>query len=90
VPRAPKPDRSEHQRIGELGMTLHSFWTPKLLMVYDLVQQQNIKTSKIQKNEFGENAFTFVGPDGVAWQIIEKTTSQNKPVKKLEFTFLKN
>ena len=90
APRAPKPDRSEHQRIGELGMTLHSFWTPKLQMVYDLVQKQGIKTSKMIKNEFGENSFVFVGPDGVAWQIIERKESQHKPVIKLEFTFLKN
>ncbi|TAG58918.1 MAG: hypothetical protein EAZ29_00260, partial [Runella slithyformis] len=90
APRAPKPDRSEHQRIGEMGMTLHSFYTPKLQMVYDLVQKQGIKTSKILKNEFKENAFVFVGPDGAAWQIIERQESQHKPSTKLEFTFLKN
>jgi hypothetical protein len=90
VPRAPKPDRSAHQRIGALGMTLHSFWTPKLQMVYDLIVKQNIKPSKIIKNEFAENSFVFIGPDGVAWQIIEKNNSQHKPIKKLEFTFLKN
>lgn len=90
APRAPKPDRSAHQRIGELGMTLHSFWTPKLQMVYDLLLKQNIKPSKIQKNEFGENSFVFVGPDGVAWQIIEKNSSQHQPKTKLEFTFLRN
>jgi uncharacterized glyoxalase superfamily protein PhnB len=90
VPRANKPDRSAHQRIGELGISLHSFWTPKLKLVYDLVQQQGIKPSKILKNEFGENAFVFVGPDGVAWQIIEKTSTTHAPVKILETKFLKN
>ena len=90
VPRANKPDRSEHQRIGELGMTLHSFYTPKLQMVYDLILKQNIKTSKIQKNEFGENTFVFTGPDGAAWQIIEKKSTDYKPLTKLELTFLKN
>ena len=27
---SPKPDRSAHQRVGELGITLHSFYTAKL------------------------------------------------------------
>jgi hypothetical protein len=90
VSRTTKPDRSEHQKIGALGMTLHSFFTPKLQMVYDLILKQNIKPSKILKNEFNENSFVFVGPDGVAWQIIEKNNTQNKPITKLEFKFLKN
>ena len=90
APRSTKPDRSEHQKIGELGITLHSFFTPKLSMVYDLILKQGIKPSKIQKNEFNENSFVFMGPDGASWQIIEKTTTQNQPKKELKFTFLKN
>lgn len=91
VPRGgASKDRSEHQRIGELGMTLHSFYTPKLTMVLDLLQKQGIKPSKIQKNEFGENAFVFVGPDGVAWQIIEKFDTKNKPVTKFESKAVNN
>ncbi len=85
VPRGPKPDRSEHQRVGELGITLHSFHTPKLALVYDLVVKQGIKPTKILKNELNENCFTFVGPDGVAWQIIEKTETKSKPATKREF-----
>lgn len=85
VPRAPKPDRSEHQRIGELGITLHSLWTPKLKMVHELLQKQGIKPTAIQKNEFGENSFVFTGPDGVSWQIIEKTNTKFKPETKREF-----
>ncbi|MCS6967350.1 MAG: hypothetical protein RMJ44_02900 [Cytophagales bacterium] len=85
VPRAPKPDHSQHQRIGELGITLHSLWTPKLRMVYDLLKKQGIQPSAIQQNEFGENSFIFTGPDGVSWQIIEKTSTKFKPVTKREF-----
>ncbi len=73
IPRNPKPDRSEHQRIGELGITLHSLYTPKLQMVYDLIKEQNINPTEIQANEFGERCFLFTGPDGASWQIIEKT-----------------
>jgi hypothetical protein len=90
VPRANKPDRSEHQRIGALGITLHSFFAPNIQKIYDNLLNMKIKLSKVQKNEFGEKAFTFTGPDGVAWQIIEKTEPKNKPLKKLDFKFNQN
>ena len=90
VTRGTKPDLTEHQRIGELGITLHSLSTPKLLMVYDLIKKQGIIPTKIQKNEFNEQSFTFKGTDGVNWQIIEKLESKHKPVTKLEFKFLNN
>ncbi len=81
-----KTDRSAHQRIGEKGITLHSFYTPKLSMVYELVTKHNLKPTKIQKNEFGERSFIFTGPAGISWQIIEKTTApKNTPVTKLDF-----
>lgn len=91
IPRGPKPDRSAHQRVGELGVTLHSLFTPKLAMVYDLVQKDNrLTATAIQKNEFGENCFNFFDQAGVSWQIIEKKTMQNKPVTKVEFVFTNN
>jgi hypothetical protein len=91
IPQQYKPDRTEHQRIGELGITLHSFYTPKLKMVYDNLVKLNIKPTAIQKNEFNENSFVFKGPDGVSWQIIEKLTpTKYTPVKKLEMKMTKN
>ena len=90
VPRATKPDRSDHQRPGELGITLHSFYTQKLLVVYENVQKASIKSSKILKNEFNESAFVFTGPDGATWQIIEKKQTKNQPALKLETKFNKN
>jgi hypothetical protein len=84
IPQQTKPDRSEHQRVGELGITLHSLFTPKLAMVHDLIKKQNISPTPIQKNEFGESSFFFKSPDGVSWQIIEKMESKNKPVTKFE------
>jgi hypothetical protein len=86
IPRGAKPDRSAHQRIGEMGITLHSFYTPKLDMVYDLVKKDSrLKATTIQKNEFGERSFVFSDTAGISWQIIEKTTTKHKPVTKLEF-----
>jgi uncharacterized glyoxalase superfamily protein PhnB len=89
-PQQPVPDKSEHQRIGELGMTLHSFYTNKLEMVYVLVQKEGIKPTVIQKNEFGERSFVFTGPDGVNWQIIEKMETTNKPKTVFEMTRIGN
>jgi hypothetical protein len=90
VARGAKQDESEHQRIGEMGITLHSFFTPKLNFVYDLIKKSNIVPSKILKNEFGESSFVFKGLDGVNWQIIEKTETKHKPELKLNFQYLKN
>ncbi len=85
IPQQAKPDRSEHQRIGELGITLHSFYTPKLEMVQGLLQRQGITTTPFVKNEFDEKCFVFKGPDGSSWQIIEKLTpTKNVPVVKFE------
>ena len=91
VPQQAKPDRSAHQRIGELGITLHSFYTPKLKMVYDNLVKLGIKPMDIQKNEFKENSFVFKGPDGVSWQIIERlTATKYTPTKKLEMKLTNN
>jgi hypothetical protein len=90
IPLQPKPDHTANQRIGELGITLHSFYTPKLKMVYDNLIKLNIKPTAIQKNEFGEMSFVFKAPDGVSWQIIEKMSVKNPPVKKLETKLTNN
>jgi len=87
APRFPKADLSEEQKIGKLGITLHSLYTPKLPMVAQLLKQQSIKISKIQKNEFGERSIVFTGPDGANWQIIERKEPPTFPVKtKVEFS----
>ncbi len=91
IPRGQKPDRSAHQRVGELGMTLHTFHTPKLDIVYGLVKQDSrLTATAIQKNELGERCFNFRDSAGVSWQIIEKMSTKNKPVTKLEFTSTNN
>ena len=79
-----KPNASAHQRLGEPGITMHSFYTPKLLYVHELVTKHGLKPTGIQKNEFGEMSFLFRGPEGATWQIIEKTTTSNKPVTELK------
>jgi hypothetical protein len=89
IPQQSKPDRSEHQRIGELGITLHSFYTPKLEMVLELIKKQNLTPTVILNNEFGERCFVFKGTDGTSWQIIEKKIpTKNTPVTKLEMKLI--
>lgn len=79
MPRGPKPDHSTRQKPGEMGITLHSFYTPKLVYVHSLVQKHGLHPTPIQKNEFGENSFVFRGPEGASWQIIEKFQVRNLP-----------
>ncbi len=91
MPRGPKPDRSMHQRMGELGLTLHSFYTAKLDYIFSLVKKHGLKASEILKNEFDERCFVFCGPEGASWQIIEKLIPpKNIPKIKTAFVFTKD
>lgn len=86
IPNGVKTNRSKQQRIGEKGITLHSFYTPKLKMVHELVSEHELNPSEIQENEFGELSFVFSDTAGVSWQIIEKTKpTKNPPITELEF-----
>lgn len=90
VPRGNKLDRSAHQRVGELGITLHSFYTAKLEDVYQRVQADaTLKSSEIVENEFGERSFVFRGPAGCSWQIIEKISTKHQPLTELKFEVVK-
>ena len=78
-------DRSNHQRVGELGITLHSLFTPKLSEVHRLAIQGGLAPTEIMDNEFGEKSFLFTGPDGVTWQILEAPKLNAPPVTELNF-----
>lgn len=77
-------DRSARQRPGELGITLHSFWTPRLKLVRERALDAGLSPSAIRENEFGERSFLLRGPDGVSWQLIERRESVNPPVTEFE------
>ncbi|WP_298487435.1 hypothetical protein [uncultured Maribacter sp.] len=86
IPRGDKTNKSDKQKVGEKGITLHSFYTPKLKMVHKLVLEHKLNPTQILKNEFEENAFVFKDTAGVSWQIIEKTEpTKNTPIQELEF-----
>ncbi len=86
IPRGAKTNKTENQRIGEKGITLHSFYTAKLNFVHDLVvSHKNLTSTTIQKNEFGEQSFILKDNAGVNFQIIErKTPPKSKPKTVLE------
>jgi hypothetical protein len=91
MPRGPKPNHSARQRIGELGLTLHSFYTKKLDYIYLLVKRHGLIPSAIRKNEFGERSFVVTGPEGAHWQLIERLTEpRTLPVMKSEFVFTRD
>ena len=65
-------DRSARQRPGELGITLHSLWTPRLEALHQRAQSFDLSVSPLRANEFGERSFLLRGPDGATWQVIER------------------
>ena len=83
-------DRSARQRPGELGITLHSLWTPTLSKVHALAQDHGLSPTAIARNEFGEKSFLMRGPDGVSWQIIQRAGAKNSAVTKFEFQKVNN
>jgi hypothetical protein len=84
MPRGAKPDRQANQRPGEMGITLHSFTVPDIASLHARVTAAKLNPTPVLPDEFGEPSFTFRGPEGTTWQIIEKKESKNKPVTKLQ------
>jgi hypothetical protein len=78
------------QRSGELGITLHSVYTPKLEMVHGLAREHGLEITDITKNEFGDTSFVIWVPDGSAWQVISRSGSQHPPVLEFELVPVNN
>jgi len=90
IPTTVKTDRSDRQKIGRPGITLHSFYTDKLSDVHRLVTDHNLEPTVIMKNEFGEDCFLFTGPGGCSWQIISKSSTNHIPITELKFELTNN
>ena len=81
APRDVRTARAQHQRVGELGITLHSLYTDKLQALHSSAKRAGLKPSTLQNNEFGELSFVFTGPDSATWQILAlKKPPKNAPV----------
>ena len=72
-------DRSARQRPGELGITLHSLWTPRLRQVHRLAERAGLNPDAMRSNEFNERSFLLRGPDGATWQVIQRDGSVWQP-----------
>ena len=83
-------DRSARQRPGELGITLHSLWTPRLEQVHRLALGAGLSPGAVQRNEFDEPSFLVRGPDGASWQIIQRERSVWQPVTEFELVDVDN
>ncbi len=83
-------DRSHRQRIGELGITLHSLWTPNVTLIHRLAKENGLAPPPIGANEFGEPSFLLTGPDGVSWQIIGKNVKMGDPVTEFKIEAVNN
>lgn len=80
MPVDPRADRSDRQRPGYSGITAHTFYTPRLGLVWASVTEAGLEPTPIMPNEFGERCFVFRGPEGNTWQVIEKITAPvNEP-----------
>ncbi len=90
IPLEDTRDCSDKQKVGSIGMTLHSFCVKKLKYVRSLIEKEGLSPTTIFENEFGEHCFNFTGSGGCSWQIIEKSDFVNEPIKNLEFTLTKN
>jgi hypothetical protein len=91
IPLGPKPDHSNRQRLGELGITMHSLYAPDITKIYNAaIKYPGLTASKIQKNEFNESSFVLRDQAGVVWQIIEKKSTQHQPATKVTFTYPNN
>ena len=83
-------DRSARQRPGELGITLHSLWTPRLAEVHALASAAGLDPGPMQRNEFDEESFVLRGPDGASWQIIGRERSAWRPVTEFRLVDVDN
>lgn len=91
IPLADKSDRSDFQKPGYLGITMHSLYAPNIEKIrLKAIADSGLKVGKKMKNELGETSFTILDSYGVFWQIIEKNNFKNIPATKVNFTFTNN
>jgi hypothetical protein len=86
----PRPDRTDRQKPGYTGITLHSVFSPKQQMIKTLAEKKGIQVSETIANEFGEKSFVLRGPDGSSWQVLPTPKLNKPPVVKLDFVRVNN
>ncbi|MGM3308380.1 VOC family protein [Anabaena sp. WFMT] len=58
---------------GSLGMCLYTYRVQGIQTYFDKIRASNVqKFTNIVSNEFGEQSFSFIAPDGYFWTLVEK------------------
>jgi hypothetical protein len=83
APRDIRTDRSQHQRLGELGITMHSVRVNSIELAHQKAVKSRLRPRAIERNEFGERSFVFIGTDGSSWQVLEAAKHENAVSKEL-------
>jgi catechol 2,3-dioxygenase-like lactoylglutathione lyase family enzyme len=76
APRDVRTDRAKHQRLGELGITLHSLYTNQYAALAKSIRRAKLTVISEGKNPFGERVIVFRGPDGATWEVIDEASLQ--------------
>jgi len=84
APRDVRTDRQQHQRLGELGITMHTVYSEDVAAVRARADRAGLQPSPLRANEFAETGFVFVGPDGSSWQVLGKGKISHSPVTELK------
>ena len=57
---------------GALGLSLYTYRTPDIAGLRTRVEKYGAtKVTSVRLNEFGEESFSFISPDGYAWNIVK-------------------
>jgi uncharacterized glyoxalase superfamily protein PhnB len=65
-------DQSDRANPGCLGMSLYTYRVSSIAEYFQRVKASNAqKITEIVANEFGEQSFSFIAPDGYFWTLIE-------------------
>jgi hypothetical protein len=71
TPHWPTPDLSARSRPGSRGLTLSTFRVDDIAEYHRRVSASAAReVTPICRNEFGEESFSFIAPDGVFWTIL--------------------
>jgi hypothetical protein len=80
------PDQREQSRPGTIGPNNYTLSVENLSHYYDRIRASEIgggvaTITDIVMNEFGENSFSFVAPDGYHWTILQVPTEPRQQQK---------
>ena len=71
-PESKLEDKTDYSRPGSLGYSVYTYRVKNIEEFHRKVRSSAASgVTRISKNEFGENSFSFVAPDGYYWTLLE-------------------